>query len=123
MCFYTSKKSGALYAWLLMHDWVLTADNLMKKHWPCNEFCALCYCLSESTEHLLTQCNYAEAVWNITADKFRIPFFTVLSGAGGPKQWVQSLLDAGTKKEKKRKLGVLFTFWWLTWKERNNRIF
>jgi hypothetical protein len=26
-------------------------------------------------------------------------------------------------KEKKRKLGVLFTFLWLIWKERNNRIF
>jgi hypothetical protein len=27
------------------------------------------------------------------------------------------------KKEEERKLGVLFTFWWLIWNKRNNRIF
>jgi hypothetical protein len=85
--------------------------------------CALCFCLPESTDHHLTQCNYTEAVWNSIANKFRLPSFIVLSGAGGPKQWVRSLLAAGPKKEKKRKLGVLFTFWWLIWKERNSRIF
>jgi hypothetical protein len=26
------------YAWLVMHDRVLTADNLMKRNWPCNVF-------------------------------------------------------------------------------------
>jgi hypothetical protein len=25
--------------------------------------------------------------------------------------------------EKREKLGVLFTFWWMVWKERNRRIF
>jgi hypothetical protein len=46
-----------------------------------------------------------------------------MSAVGGPIQWVKQLFFGGTKKEKKRKLGILFTFWWMIWKERNSRIF
>jgi hypothetical protein len=46
-----------------------------------------------------------------------------MSHTGGPVQWVKYLLLYGSKKEKKKKLGILFTFWWLIWRERNNRIF
>jgi hypothetical protein len=42
---------------------------------------------------------------------------------GGPKQWFNFVLRSGNKKGKQRKSGVLFTFWWLIWKERNKRIF
>jgi hypothetical protein len=76
------------YAWLVMHERVLTADNLLKRNWPCNEYCSLYYCLHETTEHLLIQYNYIEVVWNDAAEKFSLPSFSVLSGVGGPKQWV-----------------------------------
>jgi hypothetical protein len=33
------------------------------------------------------------------------------------------MISEGSKKEKKRKLGMLCTFWWLLWKERNQRVF
>jgi hypothetical protein len=33
------------------------------------------------------------------------------------------LLSTGTKDEKRRKLGILFDFWWAIWKERNRCIF
>jgi hypothetical protein len=42
---------------------------------------------------------------------------------GGPVQWIESLLKSGPEKEKKKNLGILFTFWWFIWKDRNNRFF
>ncbi|GJN06929.1 hypothetical protein PR202_ga24706 [Eleusine coracana subsp. coracana] len=36
----------------------------MKRNWPCNVNCSLCYCMPETTPHLLTECNFTEAVWN-----------------------------------------------------------
>jgi hypothetical protein len=38
-------------------------------------------------------------------------------------QWAYLLLSSGCKKEKRTKLGLLFTFWWQLWKERNRRVF
>lgn len=49
------------FAWLAMHGKVQTADNLMKKNYPCNPICALCFCIPETTDHILTDCNYTEA--------------------------------------------------------------
>lgn len=42
----------------------LTADNLMKKNWPCNPDCALCYCILDTNKHILTECNFTKAVWD-----------------------------------------------------------
>lgn len=52
------------FAWLAVHERIQTADNLIKKRWPCDPSCALCYCIPETAEHLLTHCNFAEAVWD-----------------------------------------------------------
>jgi hypothetical protein len=41
----------------------------------------------------------------------------------GPIDWTIFLLASGNKKERSRKLGILFAFWWQGWKERNCRIF
>jgi hypothetical protein len=82
-----------------------------------------CLCIHETTEHLLTECNYTEAVWNLIALRFGVPDYISMAAAGGPVQWVKCLLKLGSKKEKKRKLGILFICWWMLWKERNRRIF
>lgn len=63
------------FAWLVMHDRVLTADNMMKKNWDCNPTCPLCLALDETTTHLLTKCNYTQAVWNTVADQWNLPLY------------------------------------------------
>jgi hypothetical protein len=30
------------FAWLILYDKTLTAENMLKKGWPCNHICSLC---------------------------------------------------------------------------------
>jgi hypothetical protein len=95
-----------------MHDPVLTASNMIKRNWPCNHNCALCLCIHETTEHLLTNCNFTEAAWNQVASNFALPSYNDMlgTGGGGGVQWILKLISGGSKKEKKRKLGMLCIF-------------
>jgi hypothetical protein len=47
-------------SWLVIHDRVLKAENMLNKNWPCDPMCSFCR-MEESTPHLLTQCIYTEA--------------------------------------------------------------
>jgi hypothetical protein len=118
-----SESKCTFFAWLVLHDRVLTPENMAKKNWPCNSFCTLCLCINETTSHLLTQCNYTEATWNLVVVQFNLPNFDMLGATGGPLHWVQVILNTSSRKEKREKLGILFTFWWPLWKERNRRTF
>jgi hypothetical protein len=94
------------FVWLAMHDRVLTANNMLKKNWSCEYN----WSLHETTEHLLIQCNYTEAVWNLVAAFFQLPSYGHLLSELRPCDWVQSFLSLGTKKEKEINLRILFTF-------------
>jgi hypothetical protein len=111
------------FAWLAMHNKVLTTDNLLKRNWSCNYYCSICFCIHETIDHLLTWCNYTEAVWNLVTAKFHFPSYSHLPQEGGHVGWILHFLRSGTKKDKRRKLGMLFSFWWEVWKEQNRRIF
>jgi hypothetical protein len=75
--------------------------------------------MNETTPHILIECNYTEAVWNLVVDKIDLPMYSNLSVSDNPMDWVQSLVRTGSKRDRKKNLGVLITFWWLIWKERN----
>jgi hypothetical protein len=75
-------------------------DILTRRNWSCNPICSLSFCQPETSVHLLIQCNYAEALWNITANPFNLPSYDVLNAAVAPIQWVQSLSVSGSKRER-----------------------
>jgi hypothetical protein len=110
------------FVWLVLHNRVLTADNMLKKNWPCDE--TYCFCLSmfEMTNHLLLHCNYTEVVWNIVATSYSLPNYAALSHSVGPAGWLRKIAASGDGRQKKN-TGILCTFWWMVWKERNRRIF
>jgi hypothetical protein len=35
-----------------------------EKNWLCNPHLPLCYSIPETNDHLLTECNFTEAVWD-----------------------------------------------------------
>jgi hypothetical protein len=111
------------FVWLVLHNKILTADNMAKKNWNCNPTCALCYCMLETADHLMTKCNYSEALWQTLAPKHSLPSYNCLSPLGGPVDWVLHLCSSGVVSDKREMLGLLFFIWWNLWKERNRRIF
>jgi hypothetical protein len=52
------------FGWLLLHQKVLTADNLLKRHWPCDWICSLCTSAFEDANHLAKECAFTLSVWN-----------------------------------------------------------
>jgi hypothetical protein len=93
-----------------MHNRALTADNMLKKNWPCDPIYPLCFCLPESMEHLLTGCDFAEAVWKLIAPDHIFLSYSAMATSGGPTQWAYLLLSSGCKKEKRVKLGLFLSF-------------
>jgi hypothetical protein len=106
-----------------MHDPVLTASNMIKRNWPCNHNCALCLCIHETTEHLLTNCNFTEAAWNQVASNFALPSYNDMLGTGGGGAMDSQVNQWGLQKREEKKTWYALHFWWLIWKERNKRIF
>jgi hypothetical protein len=41
----------------------------------------------------------------------------------GAQQWLLLMQRAGSKVLKKRNSGIIISFWWMIWKERNKRVF
>jgi hypothetical protein len=70
-----SEHKSKIFAWLVMHNRVLTTDNMTRKSWPCNPICSFCECCQETTHHILAECNFTEAVWNIIANFYNLPDF------------------------------------------------
>jgi hypothetical protein len=96
------------FARLVVHDKVLTAHNLLKRNWPCDVNCSLCLCIHETTQHLLAECNFTEALWNFVASRFMLRNYTYMKSKGGPSQWLDELIHVGPRKEIKIRLGILF---------------
>jgi hypothetical protein len=118
-----SKVKCKFLAWLILHNRAPMSDNLQKNHCPCNPICSLCLCQQETAQHLFTQCNYSEALWNSIAAKYNLPGYVSFINLEGPTDWITFIMSSGRKKEKNRKLGVLFSIWWQLWTKRNRRIF
>jgi hypothetical protein len=66
--------------------------------------------MHETSEHILTQCNYTEAVWNLLAATLGLHNYGNMNLNGGPKSWMFVMLKAGSKQENSNNLGALFTF-------------
>jgi hypothetical protein len=111
------------FAWTLLHNKVLTADNLQKRHWQCNPVCCLCNSALETVTHLCKDCPFSREVWN------KILIWGNCSFLGGNQtseslyDWWRNLRGLCNRQSRKNFDGLLIYFWWSLWLERNNRIF
>jgi hypothetical protein len=110
------------FAWLALHNKILTTDNMAKEIWDCNPICPLCFCMPETADHLLTKCNFSKALWCALAPRLNLPQYNLLNSLGGPLEWVYHLAT-GSSSSRRKRLGLIFFIWWNLWKERNRRIF
>jgi hypothetical protein len=117
-----SETKCKFFACLSLHNKILTADNMAKKNWDCNPICPLCFCMPETANHLLTKCNFFEALWRALAPRLNLPQYNMLNSLGGPLEWVCHLA-IGSSSSRRKMLGLVFFIWWNLWKERNRRTF
>jgi hypothetical protein len=79
--------------------------------------------MPETSQHLLTECNFTEAVWDKLAQQLELNLALKPFQKGDVHGWLQAVLRTGSKKEQRIFAGVILFFWWSIWKERNWRIF
>jgi hypothetical protein len=109
-----AEHKSKFFGWLVLHNRVLTADNMLKKNWSCDQICSFCECFQETTNHLLCECNFSEAVWDLVAYSFSLPDFDVMQDAQGTVKWFQKILQIGEANEKRRRTVILIIVW-LSW--------
>jgi hypothetical protein len=114
-----------VFAWILVREKILTADNLQKRGWPHQDHCALCNGQLETGLHLSLLCPFAKAVWRLVLSWEHFDAHLTLPSQDPVHliSWWEEAVTKINKGERKRFNGmVIFTLWNL-WKERNRRIF
>jgi hypothetical protein len=104
-------------AWLEIQGKAPTADNLLKKGWPGNPNCALCYCESETNDHLFTECNFSEAVWDRIVQIFHVHPAAAPFQKGNVQGWLAACGEAGSKQQQLEMAGIVCFSWWHIWKQ------
>jgi hypothetical protein len=121
-CAYVEPKAK-LFAWLVLHKRILTADLLAKKGWPHDPTCQLCHNDPETADHLCKDCPFTKDVWNTMS--------MWAGGQGGTQPqdhcsidcWWNAFTSDCTRKMAKERSGRIIYVMWNVWKERNRRIF
>jgi len=110
------------FAWLLVQSKLLTADNLNKRHWPCDPVCSLCSQEQETAEHLILHCCFAKEVWQLMSTWSQGLVQQPRAGLSIAEWWQQELAGL-PKKLRRTKAATMMYAEWNIWKERNRCIF
>eukprot|EP00253_Pinus_taeda_P016670 PITA_16670 len=60
------------FFWMLMHNKLLTGDNMAKRKFAGPHWCALCRCNTETAQHLFIDCLFAKEFWDLMLQDFRV---------------------------------------------------
>lgn len=117
-----------MFAWLVLHEKILTADNLDKRGWDHGVVCPLCLNEAETTSHLLTQCLYSKNVLEKVCGWFSFAGTGSYGPSSDPNEpkttrWLEEICRDMPKEDRRFLTGVILYSWWNIWKERNRRIF
>ena len=112
-----------VHAWILMHNKVLTADNLQERGWLHQEHCVLCNGPLETGLHLSLLCPFAKAVWGQVLSWENLMVQLPQQDHACIAEWWEDAASKIPKHEHRHFNGVLIYIVWNLWKERNRRIF
>lgn len=112
------------FGWLVLHQKTLTADNLLRRHWPCDWIYCLCRSVFEDANHLARECSFTTIVWNLVCSWFGFNQSSSFQLNTFFLEWWESILrSVQGERARKTMIGALLTTWWHVWLERNRRIF
>ncbi|WVZ90520.1 hypothetical protein U9M48_036814 [Paspalum notatum var. saurae] len=114
-----------VFAWILIKNKILTADNLAARGWPHQTSCTLCNGPMESALHLCLSCPYAQEVWNhvLAWENLSLPQQAEPRYATNLGEWWESAATLFPASRRRDFSGVVIYTMWNIWKERNRRIF
>jgi hypothetical protein len=96
------------FAWLALLGRALTTDNLMKKNWTCDPCCPLCFREPETNNHILTECNFTEAVWDRVAHSFQVHPELLAFQKGDVAGWISAVARAGPRRQQRVQADIIF---------------
>jgi hypothetical protein len=60
-----------MFEWLVLHNRIITWENLMKRGFIVRSLCHLSQVKEETIDHLLDECNYTAEIWDWVACIYR----------------------------------------------------
>jgi hypothetical protein len=111
------------FAWTLLHEKILTANNLIKRNWLNNPICKLCGVEPENPTHLCKDCTFSKQVWGIFKTWFGLSTINTVGDNGSLHGYWRRCRSRIDKPHKRSFDGIMIYFWWNIWKERNRRTF
>jgi hypothetical protein len=111
------------FAWTLLHKKILTANNLIKRHWPNDPICKLCTTEHETPTHLCKDCDFTKQVWTFLKQWFGLTALNAVAVTGSLHKYWRRCRAKIDKSQRNKFDGVMIYFWWNIWKKWNRRTF
>jgi len=114
-----------LFAWVLIQNKLLTADNLARRSWPHQPSCSLCNGPMESGLHMCLSCPFAQEVWIqvLAWENLTLPQQIDPTSFSSIEEWWGETEALFPKDCRRMYNGAVIYTLWNIWKERNRRIF
>lgn len=111
------------FTWTLLHKKILTANNLMKRHWSNDPICILCQQDPETPTHLCKDCIFSKQVWRFLKLWFGLSALDTVTMEGSLHNFWRKCRRKFEIPERRKIDGLFIYYWWNIWKERNRRTF
>jgi hypothetical protein len=118
-----AEQKSKMFVWILLQNKILTADNLAKRSWPHNPACILCDQEFETAVHLCKDCIFTKEVWMHLSRWLQFQSLPVFAQFRTISGWWRASSNAVDRTLRRTFNGIVITFWWFIWKERNRRTF
>jgi exonuclease III len=112
-----------LFAWLVLHGRILTAENLAIRGWPHNPICRLCLTSVETVAHLCRDCPFSQEVWRTVNAAEGMTNPSPPNTDSSINLWWEEYLATASGRSMRERSGIMIYSLWNIWKERNRRVF
>jgi hypothetical protein len=111
-----------VFAWTMVVEKALIAENLQKRGWPHQDHCTLCNGPLETCIHLALLCPFAKSIWSLTLawGHFDENLITPSEEPSKMIRWWEESQARIQKSERRRFNGVVIYTIWNIWKEFND---
>lgn len=100
------------FAWLLLHQKILTANNLAKRGWPNDPICKLCQAENETPQHLGKDCSFTKEVWMVVTSWFNLQNLSDMREQQNFKRWWLLTRRKVARNQRRSFDGFVIFFWW-----------